>query len=237
MLTGRLKEGEAEMRRALELDPLSPIINANIGMCFYVARQYDEAIAHWQKALEMHRYYGLLHLYMTSAYVGKDMYREAVAELQKGLALSGSGSWEMAIMAHIYGRMGRTAEARSLLSEVLSRGDAAPYYIALAYVGLGENDNAFKWLDKALHERSGPFNELNADPMFDRLRPDPRFSALLRRMSLPTSPPIVRRKTVHGGRAVMRQPRGVSIVVTLTFASWNHIACWLRQLDGLREAA
>jgi Tfp pilus assembly protein PilF len=189
MLSGRLREGEAEMRRALELDPLSPIINANIGMCFYVARQYDAAIAHWQKALEMHRNYPLLHRYVTTAYVGKEMYGEAEAEVKKSLALSGAGPSESAILAHIYGRMGRTKEARALLSELLSREDSPPYFIALAYVGLGEKDDAFKWLDKALEERSGSFNELNAEPMFDRLRPDPRFAALLRRMGLPTSPP------------------------------------------------
>lgn len=184
MLSGRLKEGEAEMRRALELDPLSPIINANIGMCFYVARQYDEAIAHWRKALDMHRNYRLLHTYITTAYVGKKMYREAVAELQKSLALSGAGPSEAAILVHVYGLMGRTKEARALLSEMLSREDASPYYVAIAYSGLGETDEAFKWLDKALQERAGPFNELNADPMFDALRADPRFAALLRRMGL-----------------------------------------------------
>jgi serine/threonine-protein kinase len=172
------------MRRALELDPLSPIINANVGMSFYVARQYDAAIAHWRKVLEMHRNYRLVHVYLTEAYVGKEMYREAVAELQKGLALSGAGSWETSILAHIYGRMGRTEEARGLLSGILSSSDAAPYDVALAYAGLGENDNAFKWLEKALQERSGSFNELNADPIFDRLRPDPRFAVLLRRMGL-----------------------------------------------------
>jgi TolB-like protein/DNA-binding winged helix-turn-helix (wHTH) protein len=184
MLSGRLKEGEAEMRRALELDPLSPIINANIGMCFYVARQYDEAIAHWRKALEMHQNYRVLHTYITTAYVGKKMYREAVAELQKSLALSGAGPSEAAILVHVYGLMGRTKEARALLSDMLSRGDAPPYYVALAYSGLGETDDAFKWLDKAFQGRAGPFNELNADPMFDALRADPRFAALLRRMGL-----------------------------------------------------
>jgi TolB-like protein/DNA-binding winged helix-turn-helix (wHTH) protein/Tfp pilus assembly protein PilF len=189
LLSGRLKEAEAEMRRALELDPLSPIINANIGMCFYVARQYDAAMAHWQRALEMHRNYRLLHVYKTVAYLGKEMYPEALAELRRGLALSGAGSWEAAIEAHIYGRMGKTTEGRALLSKLLSRQDAAPYDIALAYVGLGENDNAFKFLDEALQKRSGAFNEVNADPMFDRLRSDPRFAALLRRIGLPVSPP------------------------------------------------
>jgi TolB-like protein/DNA-binding winged helix-turn-helix (wHTH) protein/Tfp pilus assembly protein PilF len=184
MLTGRLKEAEAEMRRALELDPLSPIINANIGMCFYVGRQYDAAIAHWRKALEMHRNYPLLHRYMTTAYVGKEMYREAIDELQKILTLSRAGPSETAILAYIYGRMGSTAEARSMLAEVLSQANVPPYDAALAYVGLGENDNAFKWLEKAVEQRSGAFNELNVDPMFDPLRADPRFDWMLRRMGI-----------------------------------------------------
>jgi TolB-like protein/DNA-binding winged helix-turn-helix (wHTH) protein/Tfp pilus assembly protein PilF len=189
MLTGRIREGEAEMRRALELDPLSPIINANIGMCFYVARQYDAAIAHWQKVGEMHRNYGLLNVYLAAAYAGKQMYAEAVAELEKGRALSGAGTSEAALLAHIYGRMGRTTEANRIVSDLLARADASPYYIALAYTGLGDHDNAFKWLDRTLEQRSGPFNELNADAMFDGLRPDPRFAALLRRIGLPASPP------------------------------------------------
>jgi TolB-like protein/DNA-binding winged helix-turn-helix (wHTH) protein/Tfp pilus assembly protein PilF len=187
LLTGRVTEAEAEIRRALELDPLSPIINANIGFCFYVARQYDAAIAHWRKALEMHRNYRLLHGYLVLAYVGKQMYTEAMAETQKGLALSGAGPSEKAILAYIYARTGRTPEARAVLSELLAREDAPAYYIAIAYVGLGDSDRAFTWLEKAFQERTGPFNELSADPMFDGLRTDPRFNRLLRRMGLPTS--------------------------------------------------
>ena len=185
LLSGRLTEAEAEMRRALELDPLSPVINANIGMCFYVARQYDRAIAHWRKGLEMHRNYGLLHDYITAAYVAKGMYPEAIAELEKSLALAGAGTWERAMLAHSYGRMGRTGEARALLAEVVSAPDVSPYYVALAYAGIGDKDGAFTWLDKALRERAGPFNELNADPLFDPLRNDPRFLPLLRRMGVP----------------------------------------------------
>ncbi len=185
MLAGRPKEGEAEMRRALELDPLSPVINANIGLCFYMARRYDEAFGHWLRALEMHRNYQLLHEYMTMGYVAKGMYAEALAELPKGLGRSGVGMSEKAILAHIYARMGRTPEARVLLSQVLSQEDAPAMSVALAYVGLGETDKAFEWLDKALRERTGAFNELNADPVFDPLRADPRFDALLRRMGLP----------------------------------------------------
>jgi serine/threonine-protein kinase len=186
MLTGRVKDGEAEMRRALELDPLSPIINANIGFSYYVARDYDAALAHWRKVLEMHRDYALVRSYMTSAYIGKGMYREAADELEKYVALSGQGPQEIAMLAYIHARMGRTAEARGLAAQLESRGDAPGYYVALAHAGLNENDSAFTWLDKTLQQRWGPFNELNADPLFDSLRGDARFPALLRRMGLPS---------------------------------------------------
>jgi hypothetical protein len=135
----------------------------------------------------MHRNYRLLHDYLTTAYIAKAMYREAVAELEKSRALEGTGPWELAILAHINGRMGRIQDAGTYLSQLLSEPDAPGYFIALAYVGVGDNDNAFKWLEKTLEERAGPFNELNADPLFDPLRTDPRFAALVRRMGLPVS--------------------------------------------------
>ena len=207
MLGGRVKEGGAEMRRALELDPLSPIINANIGMSLYVGRQYDAALAHWQKALEMHRNYRVLHVYMAEAYAAKGMYREAVDEVQEGLALSGAGSWETTILVHVYGRMGRVAEGRALLADMIARGEVVPYDLALAYAGLGENDNAFKWLDTALENRSGSFNELNADPIFDRLRPDPRFASLVRRMGVPASAVDLRPSTPSDARNATRAER------------------------------
>ena len=185
MLTGRLNDGQAEMRRALELDPLSPIINANIGMAFYFGRRYDAALAHWEKALEMHRNYRLLHVYMATAYLAKQMYPDAIAQLEKGLSLSGAGAWETALLAHAYGRTGRTKEAQALMSKVLPEGDQDAYSIALGYVGLGNTDKAFAWLNRAVDTRMGSFNEVNADPIFDPLRTDPRFAALLSRMRFP----------------------------------------------------
>jgi len=185
MLSGQVKEGEAEMRRALELDPLSPIINANIGLTFYVDRRYDEALAHWRNALAMHKGYALVHSYMAGAYIAKGMYDEALKELGKSTESSAEGTQEMALRAHIYGRMGRTDEARALLSRVLARGDTPGYFIAMGYVGLGEKDVAFRWLDKTVAERWGPFNELNAEPLFDGLRGDDRFSHLLSQIGLP----------------------------------------------------
>lgn len=185
LLTGRLAEGDQEIRRALELDPLSPIFNANAGMAAYFGRRYDAAIAHWQQALEMHRNYRLLYAYLATAYLGKGMYPEAAAEIEKSMALSGADSRELALLAHIYGRMGRLDDARALVAKVMADGDQAAYDIALAYVGMGDADEAFTWLARSVDKRMGSFNELNADPIFDPLRADPRFAALLRRMHFP----------------------------------------------------
>jgi TolB-like protein/DNA-binding winged helix-turn-helix (wHTH) protein/Tfp pilus assembly protein PilF len=185
MLTGRLTEGESELRRALALDPLSPIINANVGMASYFGRQYDRAIAHWRTALEMHRNYRLLHSYIAAAYLVKGQYQDAIAELQKSVDLAGAGVWERAMFAYSYAKMGRTHEARTLLSDLGPAGDADAYHRALAYVGVGETDRVFMLLEKAVDSRLGAFNEVNVDPIFDPLRADPRFAALLRRMRFP----------------------------------------------------
>jgi thioredoxin-like negative regulator of GroEL len=105
------------------------------------------------------------------------------------MALSDAGSREAALLAHVYGRMGRLPEARALLARVLPDGDQAAYDIALAYAGMGDTDEAFRWLARSLDTRMGSFNELNADPAFDALRADPRFAALLRRMNFPETTP------------------------------------------------
>ena len=186
MLTGRVKEGEAEMRRALELDPLSPIINANIGMCFYVARQYDAAIAHWRKALEMHRNYRLLHEYMTAAYVGEGNVsgsRRRTAERHRAVRARDLGDGHAGAHLRADGQDG--GGSRVVVRACCPAATRLHYFVALAYVGLGDNDQAFEWLDKALQERAGPFNELNADPMFDPLARRSSLPALLRRIGLP----------------------------------------------------
>jgi hypothetical protein len=113
------------------------------------------------------------------------MYPDALAELEKAVPRSGPGLQERALLAHIYGRMGRTRDARMLLAELAQHGDAPGYDMAIAYVGVGDADKAFSSLDRTVRERWGAFNELNAEPLFDPLRSDARFPALLRRIGVP----------------------------------------------------
>lgn len=188
MALGRFDEAAAELERAQELDPLSLIINANLGFRFYWARQYDQAIQHLQKTLEVDPNFPLVHSYLGLVYVQKGMYEEALAAVQRAHTLSGSRHTG-GPLGYTYGVMGRRQEAQAQLKALLEASEqefVPPYYIALVYVGLGEADHAFQWLEQAYKDRSGYLFELKVDPMFDPLRSDPRFQDLLRRIRLST---------------------------------------------------
>ena len=186
LLMGRPREAEAEIAAALQLDPLSPIINANIGFARYIARDYDGALAHLRHVLDMHPQFRLIHSYMGLAHVGRGAYPDAIAAFEKAIELGGAPT-DRAVLAHAYARAGQIDRARAILAE-LERpqgGEFLPaYYFALIHVGLGDRDRAFAALDRAFKERVGPINELNIDPMFDSVRDDPRFDPLLRRLRL-----------------------------------------------------
>ncbi len=193
MLMGRWDEAGTELKQAQELDPLSMIINANVGFRFYMMRQYDAAIEHWNKNLEMDPGFMLLYGYRGMAYVMKGMHREALADFEKALSLSGATAGTIGAVGYTYGVMGRTQEARKQLTrlrELEKQKNVSAFYVALLYTGLGDKDQAFAWLDKAYEERSGYLMEIHVDPMFDPLRSDPRFHALVRRLGLEAIQPI-----------------------------------------------
>lgn len=188
MATGRLDEAARELKGAQELDPLSLWINANVGFRLYFARQYDEAIEQWQKTLEMDPNFPLVHSYLALGYEQKHLYKEAVAESEKALALGGSPT-NIGALGHIYGVMGKRQEALKqlrILHEQSKRAFIPAFYIAYVYVGLGDADQAFLWLDKACQEHSGYLIDVKMDPSFDRVRGDRRFFELLRRLNFPT---------------------------------------------------
>lgn len=186
LLIGRPRDGEAEIAAALQLDPLSPIINANIGFARYVGRDYDGALAHLQKTLEMHPEFRLTHSYMGLVHVARGSYADAIAAFEKAIA-AGASPTDQAVLAHAYARAGQRDRAKAILAD-LERpqpGRFVPaYYFALIHVGLGDKARAFAALDRAFEERVGPINELNIDPMFDSIRDDPRFDAFVRRLRL-----------------------------------------------------
>jgi TolB-like protein/DNA-binding winged helix-turn-helix (wHTH) protein/Tfp pilus assembly protein PilF len=182
---GRLDEAVAEVKRAQQVDPLSLTITSVVGWMLYLDRDYDKAIAQEKIALEMDPNFALAHRYLGLAYEQKGMNTEAISEFQKARTLSASRPLDSASLAHAYALAGRRGEAQQILDEAKKRDKYFPAYdIALIYVGLGQKDSAFEWLDKAVEERSPWLIHLTVDPRFDPIRLDPRFKNLIQRIGL-----------------------------------------------------
>jgi class 3 adenylate cyclase/TolB-like protein/cytochrome c-type biogenesis protein CcmH/NrfG len=189
---GRLDEALAEMKVALDLDPLSMAVNTGLGHVLYLARDFDAAIEQYQKALQIDPTFGPAHLWFGRPYLQKGMYDEAIAEIQQAVASSGRSTISLAVLAHAYASAGRPIEARKLLDELLERSRTRylpSYWLALVFTGLGDSDQAMVWLERAYEERSSWLLWIKVEPRFDGLRSDPRFVSLLRRMRLEKDPP------------------------------------------------
>ncbi|MBI4547942.1 MAG: tetratricopeptide repeat protein [Ignavibacteriae bacterium] len=187
ILTGRLEEGLTEIEQAEKLDPFSPIIRTDKGLKLYYARRYDEAIEQYRKTLvsfpgffQAHYCYGL-------ALLQRSMYKDAVASLIKARNLSGFHPGTVAILGYAYARSGNQRAASEILDELARKSKQvyiSPYFFAIIYTGLGQKDRAIEWLDAALEDRSNWMIYLGVQPIFDSLRSDPRFGALLKKLDL-----------------------------------------------------
>jgi len=149
-LAGRHPESIAELRQAQQLDPLSLIINTDLGAAYYKARQYDDALEQLRKTAEMEGKFSLVHLFMGMTYKQQGRYEQAIAELKEAVTLSGGRSIMIAVLGNIHGTSGRRAEALTALeelSELSKQRHVASFEIALVYTGLGDKDKAFQWLE------------------------------------------------------------------------------------------
>ena len=181
---GRNEEAFAEYERVQQIDPLS--LNSG-AVLFYHVRQYDQAIEQFQKMLEIDPNRHFTHWQLGMVYEQKRMYKEAIAEEQKAVSLSADRPINVAWLAHAYAVAGNRVEAQKLLDKLKTlakRRYVSPHDIAIIYIGLGEKDRAFEWLEKAYAEHALLVN-LKVDPVYDSLRSDPRFSGLVRRVGLP----------------------------------------------------
>ncbi len=184
---GRLADAVAARRRALELEPLSLVISANLGRILYFARRYDQAIDELRKTLDMDPSFLEAHLYLGLTYEQKGMFREAIAELQQALSTSGGHPRFISALGHAYAISGerKTAEeSLTRLKEQTKQRYVAPYEIAVVYIGLQEKEQALKYLDMAYADHSCWMIFLREDPRFDPIRGDARYQDLLRRMHL-----------------------------------------------------
>ena len=184
---GRSVEALSAIRRALALDPLSLIINAAAGRILHFARAYAEAIERYVKTLELDADFPDAHMNLGMTYLEVGRTEEAILELKRASDLSGRRSLMLAVLGYAYAVSGQESEARRTIEELTpaaERGEISAMLLTYPYAGLGESDLAFEWLERALEERSGLLIYLKVEPMFDRLRGDPRFTTLMRRLRL-----------------------------------------------------
>jgi TolB-like protein/Tfp pilus assembly protein PilF len=184
---GRMDEARAAMRRALELDPLLLVTNVNLGRIDYYEGNYDQAIKQFERALELDKDFMRTHLRMGLAYVQERRYQEALVEYNKALGIAGDTPQIRAHIAHVMAVSGKKSEALAGLAELQDRAKrqyVPPYDIALIYVGLGEKEKAFAWLEKAYNDHSTEMIYFKVEPMLAPLRSDSRYQDLLRRMKL-----------------------------------------------------
>jgi serine/threonine-protein kinase len=180
----RLDQAFAELTLARDLDPLTPIYSSWLAYLSYLNRRYDEAADQYKKILEMDPTFATARYTLGLIYVQQQKYPEAYDEFAKAKAYDPESFYPEAILGQAYGMAGRKGEARKILAELTSRSKREyvdPACIALIYAGLGDNDQAFAWLDKAFEAKSEEILTLKVNPRYDALRSDPRLAALIAR--------------------------------------------------------
>jgi TolB-like protein/DNA-binding winged helix-turn-helix (wHTH) protein/Tfp pilus assembly protein PilF len=186
----RPEEAKAEVEKALQLDPLSLSINTDVGFQMVYTRKYDAAIEQLKKTLQMNPKFPLAHLWLGRSYQAKGMFEEAMEQYQATDAALPNWVVTIAGIGNLQGLQNRGADARLTLAklEAMAKNKyVTPYGVALVYAGMGNKDEAFRWLNKAFDDRANWLVWLRFDPRWDSLRADPRYSGMIVRMGFPAS--------------------------------------------------
>jgi serine/threonine-protein kinase len=184
----RTDESLAESIRSLELDPLDLTINHHLGWHYRLARQYDQAISQLRMTLEMDANQLMTHVYLGQAYLQNGMHSDAIQAFERAIELGGRGhAHDFTWLGHAHAVAGNPAQARQVL-DLLKRNRSkiytSAYSIALIHTGLGENEQALEWLERAYEERNPLLVYLKVEPDMDELRSETGFVSILRRMGL-----------------------------------------------------
>src|SRR5713101_2174936 len=186
MSHGRFDDCLAEVKKAVELDPLSMIILTDAAKDFYLSRHYDEAIDQYKKSLQVDPNFPIAHKGLAEVYAQKGMNNEAILEIEKAIELSGKSVFILDDLGYIYARAGRREDAMKVLED-LERTAADEYVPAygrvVIHAALGDHEKALTWLEKAYEERSF-LVYLKVDPAFDALREEERFVTIQEKMGL-----------------------------------------------------
>ena len=184
-MLGRLDEAAREIDIARELDPLSSIILEGRAFLSTLGRNYDDAIEKFEALVQSTLFSTKGYTSMGRAYIQKGMYAKALEKLEIGRALGGAVPSTLGAIGDAWARSGNTAEARRILAELHRLALERPVHstsFALVHLGLGEKHEALTWLERAVDARENQVVALKVHPVYDELRPEPRFKALLSKL-------------------------------------------------------
>jgi tetratricopeptide (TPR) repeat protein len=196
---GRFEESMAVVQRAMALDPLSLPVHQTVARCYTWAEEYDKALEQLQVTRQMDPHHPLTYVWLARAYLGAERLEQALAEAQTGMEAVGRAPLLLQLAGCAYGRLGREAEARGVLSELRELSQhryVSPMFEGYILGAMGELDAAFQTFDGALEQRCGLLAFLDVSPETrgcgrkhaaalaagPALRSDPRFAALLKRV-------------------------------------------------------
>ena len=181
---GRFDEAIAKTKKAVELDPLNPFFQMSLSFYQYWARQYDDAIAQSRKTLEMDPNSAISHVLLGLSFLKKGDTAGAIAELQKSKAPD-PGAWYQGFLGYAYAISGDRAKAEQALRELedlAKRQYVSPTAFATIYLGLGKKEKTLDWLEKAYEQQDSACWYLKIDQIYDRVRNEPRFQALVEKI-------------------------------------------------------
>jgi len=183
---GRFDEAIAKTRKAVELDPLNPFYQMSLSFFQYWARQYDDAIPQARKTLAMDPNSAISHVLLGLSFLKKGDTAGAIAELQKSKAPD-PGAWYQGFLGYTYAISGERAKAEVALRELeqlAKQQYVSPTAFATIYLGLGQKEKCLDWLEKAYEQQDSACWYLKIDQIYDSVRNEPRFQALLKKVGL-----------------------------------------------------
>ena len=188
MAQGKLGLALDEIQRAQELDPLSFVISASLGMVLYASRRFDDAVREHRNTLELEPNFLLARALLGMSLVEAGRAEDAVAELERARTASGGAALALGMLGHVYARVGQEDAARQMLAELERRGQdnyVSPFWHALVCAGLRDTEQTLYWLGRARDERSDWLLFVGVTPGFDWLHADPRMAPFRRLLDDP----------------------------------------------------
>ncbi len=196
-LIGRFDQAEQMRQRAMQLDPFSVVLNADMGLMYYLERKYDRAIEQNLITLQMDPGLGALaHIPLGASYIMKSMYPQALESFSQlsmklNTIVPTGHNITIAAMGYGYACSGKHQQAYDMLELLLEKDGeeyVSPFWVAVLYVGLSDYDQALDWLERGLRERDGSMVYLKVMPVFDPVRSHPRFQSILEQTGLANLP-------------------------------------------------